>query len=144
MAETPDFGNNWQNAHTFSADGSVVEGSLNTGGDVDWLKFIPSPQYIYAVSCSSIDAGYTDFQIFSANKYNSMIYEITSEESLSSTSFTFYIYCETPAAIYVKVYDNDGDYEISAWADRAFPLDSYSDACSSPHNITLSGQTTVI
>ncbi|ARN55666.1 hypothetical protein [Sedimentisphaera salicampi] len=144
MAETPDFGNNWQNAHLFNADESFVEGVLDAGGDVDWLKFIPSPQSIYAVTCINPESNYKEFQIFSANKYNSMICEITSDESIFNTSCTFYIYCETAAPIFIKAYDGAGSYEITAMLEQSFALDSYPDICSSPYSITLTGAITVV
>ena len=123
-AENPDYGNSSDLAEVISANGTMVQGTLDID-DIDWFTFTPTENTLYRVTMNGeISKGYKYMDIYQTDEFGNLHRTIQHYTYSNSTSTrTFFL--EAGDNVYIKLFYNDGNYSFYVESLGQFLPDSY-------------------
>ncbi len=141
MAESPDYGNTSDEAFSISPDSTVYQGYIDSN-DEDWFVFTPTANTLYRVTLTGqINMGYKSLNVYQEDEFGDLTQTIHTYVWSNATAVqTFFI--ESSNDVYIKLYDNTGNYSFHVDTIGQYPPDSYSDDCATASPLVVDAAAT--
>ncbi|AQQ08546.1 hypothetical protein L21SP3_00330 [Sedimentisphaera cyanobacteriorum] len=139
-AETRDFSDDISESFQILPESEPIEGELQTETDIDFFVLNPVPQTVYRVFLNNGASDRKNMTVLMEN-YNSELRDIKTLDSIAETEYSTF-YCEYGYPVYFKVFSNysaSGLYHIEVQTVKSADVDSFSNSCSAPTLLDLSG-----
>lgn len=135
-AETPDYGSSSDQAESISANGTMVQGTLDTD-DEDWFTFSPTANTLYRVTMTGeINKGYKYMDIYQTDEFGNL-HRTIQHYTYSNGTSTRTFFLETDADVYIKQFYSPGNYSFYVESVGQFLPDSYADECDTATGMTV-------
>ncbi len=136
-----DYSNVFETADPIAADGSIIDGEIQFNSsyrsDEDWFVFTPIANTLYkATLTGELNKVYKSMEILQIDEFDNLRRTILHSVWSDATSEkTFFL--ETADDIYIKMYNNGGNYSYHIDSLGQYLPDSYADECAEATTIIV-------